>query len=323
MAQPQRLTAGSLDLESHLEDWIVRDPSLIEDGFVVVARQLPLDGGPLDLLCLDAQGGLQVVELKRGGLHRDTVAQAIDYAASISSMAAEQLLEGINGYLAKHPNEAAGERLREQAQLDVPQDGRREVGIVLVGTRRDAGLERVADFLGGGYGIPIRVVTLQVLDLGGGDQLLLREASDSVAPEAPRGAAKYTWEGVLANAETAGVGDQMIAVREMAHRVGLYPRPWKVSLMLTPQEDKRRYLFTFWPKKSRPGEIGMDFSPTALSDFFGIPETRAHEVLGGETRVSLTPSAFQQVIESVEALLVAATAEQEAAPGPPSPSNPS
>lgn len=48
---------------------------------MVVVRQLRLDSGKLDLPCLDAQGGLQVVEIKRGALYRDTIAQAVDYAA--------------------------------------------------------------------------------------------------------------------------------------------------------------------------------------------------------------------------------------------------
>jgi hypothetical protein len=79
----------------------------------------------------------------------------------------------------------------------------------------------MVEFLGEGYGVPIRVVTFQVLDLGSGEQLLLREAREVAAPDAQRRAGAYSWEGVLANAEQAGVGDQMRALRAAAERLGL------------------------------------------------------------------------------------------------------
>jgi hypothetical protein len=45
------------------------------------------------LLGVDPQGLWTVVEIKRGHLYRDTVAQALDYASSISTMPVEKLRE--------------------------------------------------------------------------------------------------------------------------------------------------------------------------------------------------------------------------------------
>jgi len=50
--------------ELELEDLIVQEPSVIEDGFKVVAHQWPTDSGPLDILGVDAEGTVAVVELK-------------------------------------------------------------------------------------------------------------------------------------------------------------------------------------------------------------------------------------------------------------------
>jgi len=50
--------------ERELEDLIVREPSIIEDGFKIVARQWPTDSGPLDILGVDTDGIIVVVELK-------------------------------------------------------------------------------------------------------------------------------------------------------------------------------------------------------------------------------------------------------------------
>lgn len=297
---PHRLLTGLLDLERHLEEWIVRDPTLIEDGLVVVGRQLRLDGGNLDLLCLDAQGGLQVVEIKRGALYRDTIAQAIDYAASLSLMPADVLSERLQRYLAEHPHAVAEARLTEQARFDVPDQGRRRVGVVVVGTRRDPSLDRVVAFLGDGYGVPIRVVSFQVLDLPGGKKLLLREVTESETPDTPHGGAGYSWAAVRANAESAGVGTEMEMVHEVAVELGLYPRPWKVSLMLTPTSDKRRYLFTFWPKDN--ARLGMTYSAAALAELQQVPEAAAREALGEETR-SLTRSELDTALRTIRTLL--------------------
>ena len=39
---PKRLNRGGIDLEQHLEDWIERDPSLLQNGLTIVGRQITL-----------------------------------------------------------------------------------------------------------------------------------------------------------------------------------------------------------------------------------------------------------------------------------------
>ena len=49
---PKKAERSSIDLERQLEDWIERDPSLLESGLTFLGRQIPLEAGPLDLLRL-------------------------------------------------------------------------------------------------------------------------------------------------------------------------------------------------------------------------------------------------------------------------------
>ena len=80
---PTRLSPAPLDREKQLEDWIERDPALLERGLVIVARQLRLDGGPLDLLALDPQGRCVLIEIKRERLRREVIAQTSDDASCL------------------------------------------------------------------------------------------------------------------------------------------------------------------------------------------------------------------------------------------------
>src|SRR5690349_17857762 len=92
---PRKLPASTVDLERQLEDWIERDPDLLEGGLKILGRQVPLEAGSLDLLGLDVQGRWVVIELKRGQVHRDTVAQALDYAACVATLPFNRLSEAV------------------------------------------------------------------------------------------------------------------------------------------------------------------------------------------------------------------------------------
>jgi len=97
---PQRLSMGALALEKDFEEWIEKDPRLLDAGLTVIARQLNVAGvGKIDLLCVDPQGRATVVEIKRGQLSRETIAQALDYASAVAVLPAASLQERIVQYL--------------------------------------------------------------------------------------------------------------------------------------------------------------------------------------------------------------------------------
>ena len=83
--------AAQTSTEEILEDVIVGKPAMLMSGLELVARQLPTATGPLDLLGVDSEGRLVVFELKRERLTRTAVAQAVDYASWLDSLAEPDL----------------------------------------------------------------------------------------------------------------------------------------------------------------------------------------------------------------------------------------
>lgn len=96
---PTRLTKSNVRLEKHLEDWIEQDPALVQSGLTIVGRQVRLSSGIADLLAIDAQGRWVVIEVKREAIYRETVAQALDYAAALADMGREDLETRITAYV--------------------------------------------------------------------------------------------------------------------------------------------------------------------------------------------------------------------------------
>ena len=99
---PAKLRPSGVELEAYLEDWIERDPSLLQQGLVIIGRQIAVEGGRLDLLGLDPQGRWAVIEIKSGQIRRETVAQALDYASCVATMGREALHAKVADYLQRH-----------------------------------------------------------------------------------------------------------------------------------------------------------------------------------------------------------------------------
>jgi RecB family endonuclease NucS len=80
-------TQGPLNFEARLEDWLVRDISILSDDLLVIGRQVETAfGGYIDLLCIDRAGDLVIVELKRDKTPREITAQTLDYASWVTDL---------------------------------------------------------------------------------------------------------------------------------------------------------------------------------------------------------------------------------------------
>ena len=84
---------------------LLRDrPEVVEEGLFVVAEEFGNwedSGRRIDLLCLDTSGQLVVVELKTTTTGDHSELQAVRYAAMVSNMTLEQVIEAHSSYLAK------------------------------------------------------------------------------------------------------------------------------------------------------------------------------------------------------------------------------
>lgn len=80
--------------EEALHDWLESNPEgIVEDKeLLIIGREVYTDlGGYIDLLGVDSAGNAVVVELKRAKTPRDTIAQALEYAAFAERLDAKQL----------------------------------------------------------------------------------------------------------------------------------------------------------------------------------------------------------------------------------------
>jgi hypothetical protein len=233
---PVRIPAGQVALEQELEDWIAADPSLAVEGLEVVGRQVHLEGGRLDLLGVDPQGQWTVVEIKRGRLYRDTVAQALDYASSVSTMPTDRLREIVQAT----GDETALSRSPIAEALEESEGDTRDVRLVVVGTGRDSSLDRIVRYLGDLYEVPIQVVTFEVFAVGAGGKMLVREVTEAEGSTAePTPSKSYSLEAVFAVAERQGNRDPFDAIYQFAVANSLYARPWRWSIMYTPPSARK------------------------------------------------------------------------------------
>lgn len=310
-AGPARLQSAEIAVERDLEDWIERDPALLERGLVIVGRQIHLDGGPLDLLALDPQGRWVLVEIKRGRLRREVVAQAIDYASCLHRVDHQWLREQCNAYLRSRGETMTLDGLLAQRErtLETEAEGR-DVVIYLVGTGLDDGLERMVGFLTERTEMSLRMVTFSAFRDAQGKMLLARaihEGGDD-ATATPRRATggSPSAETILAIADQNGVGEVMRPLYDTAVSLGLYVRPWYKSIMFAPPANKTRCLFVVWAyRKREPGVAKVHIAPEAFEQFYGIKEADLVAAVGPVGDVMLDRVGAERIARGLRSLLAA------------------
>ena len=159
---------NQLESEELLEDTLVKNPNLLIDGLTLVGRQMPTEGGPLDLLGVDGDGRLVVFELKRGTLARDAVAQVIDYASDLDSMSLDAL--------ANHIVEGSGahgiDEIEDFHEWYVNRgfddlDSLKPLRMFLIGLGADDRTERMVRFLAESSDMDISLLTFHGFDYEG------------------------------------------------------------------------------------------------------------------------------------------------------------
>lgn len=102
---------GAKELQ-HLEEWLKKEPALLGEEVLVIAAQLSswdkTKDRP-DLLCLDRQGKLVVVEIKRDKSGSSQDLQAIRYASYASTLTSDQVCSFYREYRLKEADETISE----------------------------------------------------------------------------------------------------------------------------------------------------------------------------------------------------------------------
>jgi hypothetical protein len=161
-----------MDLEARLEDLLARDISLAAPNWVVIGRQVLTPWGkPLDLLCIDAEGGLVLLELKRNKTDREIVAQVLDYGSYVRSIEPEEIPRIYDKYQ-KHywpdqPARSIDEAFRARFGVkQMPEELNATHDLVIVASTLDAGTERIVAYLAEQYDVRINAVFFRVFKDG-------------------------------------------------------------------------------------------------------------------------------------------------------------
>ena len=81
-------------------DWLADDISVLDPNLLVIGRQVRTSfGGAVDLLCMDGDGNLVVVELKRGRTPRDVTSQALEYSSWVKDLDFDEVTRIADSYL--------------------------------------------------------------------------------------------------------------------------------------------------------------------------------------------------------------------------------
>jgi len=276
---PSKIQESSIDLERHLEGWIETDPDLLQLGLTIIGRQVKVEGGIIDLLAMDTIGRLVVIEVKRGMLRRETIAQIIDYASSIATMSKEELFKIIDDYLVNHGNSLQN-LLEERRAQELFDSESKELFLFVVGTGKAPGLERMVLYLSDKFQMPISLVSFDIFELKDGQQILAREITEPNIPDTIY-TESISIDQLYQQADQEGIGKEFRALYEVAVKNKLYPRIYKHSIMYTPPNNRSRMLYTVWAKRMTNGMKGY-VSPKAFAEFYPVSEEKALEMFGKE-----------------------------------------
>jgi len=156
---------SKLDLEERLEDWLEFDISTISSRMMVIGRQIETDfGGYIDLLCLNRDGDVIIVELKREKTPREITAQILDYASWVKDLSGERIERIANDYLGEDgPLEEAFQR---NFQIELPDSLNENHEMLVVASEIDSSSQRIVNYLSETYGVAINVVTFNYFKSG-------------------------------------------------------------------------------------------------------------------------------------------------------------
>jgi len=161
-----------LDLENRIEKWIKQDISVLQPNLFVIGEQVRTAYGKyIDLLCIDSEGSLVIVELKRGMTPREVTAQALDYASWVKELGVEKISEIALAHL------PSGETLESaflaKFDTELPDTINSHHSMLVVASEIDDSTQRIIRYLSEA-GIDINAVQFHMFHTDGGQEFLAR-----------------------------------------------------------------------------------------------------------------------------------------------------
>jgi hypothetical protein len=158
-----------LNLEKRLENWLLKDISILSDDLIIIGHQVR---GKIDLLSLDREGDAVIIELKRDRTPRDIVAQTLDYASWVKDLSNDEISEIAKDYLGS--NGPLEEAFRRKFHEDLPETLNAGHKMLIVASEMDSSSERIVQYLSESYGVAINTASFQYFKDANGNEFLAR-----------------------------------------------------------------------------------------------------------------------------------------------------
>jgi len=275
-----------LDTEARLEKLLIRDISTISDDLLIIGEQVTTDfGGAIDLLCLDRNGDVVIVELKRERTPRDVTAQALDYASWVRDLSAERIIEIANTYLGSEGS--LEEAFKQRFGADLPEALNTDHKMLIVASEIDANSERIITYLSSSYGVPINAVTFQYF-CEDKKELLARVFLIEPSQAEPSSGKRrlLSWEKANEIAESKGLGQ--IYRRLVEGLTGCFDQraaTASTGAFLGIMEGRRYTIFHLVPGKSDSSQgVRFEVYIDRLSDYLGAKKDEVIKVLPSESK---------------------------------------
>ncbi|MGC9457128.1 MAG: hypothetical protein ACP5DC_06350 [Halothiobacillaceae bacterium] len=198
---PRKLRPASLADEGLLEEQIMQDVSILNRDWLLIGRQVRTAFDKLvDLLAIDANGTLIIIELKRNKTPRDVVAQAIDYASWVVTLADFQVIEIYQEFAERYglPHPSLGEAFEAKFGVSLDDVALNESHqLVVVATQLDASSERIINYLNEHAQLSINAMFFAAFEDAGNRYLSRAWMIDPDEPTVPatRKTKKEPWNG--------------------------------------------------------------------------------------------------------------------------------
>jgi Endonuclease NucS C-terminal domain len=159
--ETKTLDMTGLDVEDRLEQILDDNITVLNPNWMIVGRQVRTAYGKvIDLLCMDRDGNLAAVELKRDMTERHTVAQALDYGSWVRQLKDDDLVRIFDGYRKTYHREKQTVSINEAFCKNfnlkqMPDELNESHELVIVGSSFDPATERIVQYLSDEYGVRI------------------------------------------------------------------------------------------------------------------------------------------------------------------------
>jgi hypothetical protein len=169
----EEISRSSLDYERRLESWISKDISIIDSNLMIIGRQVPTGFcGYIDLLCMDTEGDLVIIELKKNLTPREVTAQTLDYASWIEELNMDQVAEIAGKYLEN--NISLEMAFSRHFDREFPETINQNHSMLIVAADVDSSTERIIRYLSDTHGVGINVVHFKYFKMADGQEFLAR-----------------------------------------------------------------------------------------------------------------------------------------------------